>query len=179
MARITKTDWTCEKCGCVNPLDATGLQKDCTCQMSSIPASWIIAQKAMRSISLSLKETDQSYISKGEISLSHTINLLNVKTSTGDPSLKISGTAVRTIQRMNVKSLLDIGKWEFNVDGTITIRPHDQKFDKNWTQPARRNWTNITKTIHDHLHVDDLLNGHTHLTIPKQVRQTQAEEYIR
>lgn len=178
MAHITKTDWTCEKCGCINPLDGIGLQKDCTRQMHSIPASWIIAQKTMHSISLSLKETDQSYISKGEISLTHAINLLNFKTSTGDPSLKISGTALRTLQRMNIKNLLDIGKWEFNDNRTITICPYGQKFNKTWNQPARRNWTNITKTIHDHLHIDDILNGQTQLAIPKQIRQTQAEEFI-
>jgi hypothetical protein len=132
----------------------------------------------MRSISLSLKETDQSYIAKGEVSLSHAINILNLKTFTGDPSVKINGTTLRTIQRMNIKSLGDIGKWEFNNDGTITIRPYDQKFDKNWTQPARRNWTTITKTIHNHLQIDDLLNGDTQLAIPRHTRQDQAEEYI-
>ena len=61
MALITKMDWTCEKCGCVNPLDGQGLHKDCTRQIKSIPASWIIAQRMMRSMSLSLKEINQSY----------------------------------------------------------------------------------------------------------------------
>ena len=179
MALITKMDWTCEKCGCVNPLDGPGLHKDCTRQIKSIPASWIIAQRMMRLTSLSLKETDQSYIYKGEVSLTHVSNLFNLKTSTDSPHLKINGTALRTLHRMNVKNLQDIGKWEFNNDGTITIHPNNQVFDKSWTQAARRNWTNITKTIHDHIHIDDLLNGHTDLAIPKDIRQARAEECIR
>jgi hypothetical protein len=179
MAHITRADWICEKCGCINPLDEMGLEKDCTRQTKSIPTSWIVAQKMMRSMSLTLKETDQSYISKGEVSLAHTINILNHKISTEHPNLKVNGTALRTLQRMNIKNLRDIGKWEFNDDGTITIQPFDQKFDKKWTLPARRNWTIITNALHDHLQMDDLLNGYTELAISRDTRKAQAEEYIR
>lgn len=179
MALITRADWICEKCGCVNPLDGIGLQRDCIRQLKSIPASWIIAQRTMRSISLSLKETDQSYISKGDVSLPHAVNILNHKISTANPSLKINGTALRTLQRKNINKICDIGKWIFNNDGTITIHPHHQVFDKTWTLPARRNWTNITKILQDHLHIDDLLCGFTELAISRHIRQNRTEEYIR
>ena len=123
MAHITKADWMCEKCGCVNPLEGQGLQKDCTRHMKLIPASWITAQKMMRSISLSLRETDQSYISKGEVSLTHAINLVNLKVSIDHLALKISGTALRTLQRMNIKNLRDVGEWEIDHDGTVISIP--------------------------------------------------------
>ena len=54
MAHITRADWICEKCGCINPLDEIGLKKDCTRQTKSIPTSWIVAQKMMHSMSLTL-----------------------------------------------------------------------------------------------------------------------------
>ena len=41
---------------------------------------------------------------------------------------------------------------------------------------------NITKTIHDHLRINDLLSGESgdiDLAIPRHIRQAQAEEYIR
>jgi len=179
MALITRADWMCEKAGCINPLDGIGLQKDYIRQMKSIPANWIIAQKMMNSVSLSLRETDQSYVARGDVSLTHAVNICNHKTLTENPTVKINGTALRTIQRMNIKSIRDIGKWMFNDDGTITVHAHKQVFDKSWTQPARKNWANITKTLHDHLHINDILCGTTELAIPRPIRQDQAENYIR
>jgi hypothetical protein len=156
-----------------------GLKKDCTRQIKSVPTGWIVAQKMMRSMSLTLKETDQSYISKGEVSLAHTVNILNHKISTEHPDLKVNGTALRTLQRMDVKNLRDVGTWKFNDDGTITIQPIDQKFDKNWTLPARRNWAIFAKALHEHLKMDDLLNRYIELAIPRDTRKAQAERYIR
>ena len=181
MALITRADWICEKCNCINPLDGAGLQKDCTRQLKSIPASWIIAQKTMCTISLSLKETDQSYVPKGDISLAHAVNIFNHKVSIAgqDPNLKISGTALRTIQRKNIMRIQDLGKWLINDDGSVTIHPQGQIFDKSWTQPARRNWTTITKTLQDHLDIDDLLCGATELAKPRHIRQHKSEELIR
>ena len=179
MALLTRADWICEKCGCVNPLDGIGLQKDCIRQLKSIPASWIIAQKTMRSISLSLKETDQSYVPIGDVSLAHAINIFNHKISITNPELKINGTALRTLQRRGIKKISDVGKWLVNNDGTVTIHAYHQVFDKSWTLPASRNWTNITETLRDHLHIDDLLCGTTELAKPRHMRQNQNEEYIR
>ena len=142
----------------------------------SIPASWIVAQKTMRSLSLSLKETDQSYIHKGDVSLAHAVNIFNHKISIANPSLKINGTALRTLQRKNIKKIQDISEWHFNNDGTITIHAHNQIFDKSWTMPACRNWTNITKTLHDHLHIDGLLCGSTELAISSRNKQKNTYE---
>jgi len=132
----------------------------------------------MNSVSLSLRETDQSYVARGDVSLTHAVNICNHKTLTENPTVKINGTTLRTIQQMNIKSIRDIGKWMFNDDGTITVHAHKQVFDKSWTQPARKNWANITKTLHDHLHINDILCGTTELAIPRPIRQDQAENYI-
>jgi hypothetical protein len=56
----------------------------------------------MSTLSLSLKETDQSYIPKGDVSLAHALNIFNHKIATTDPSLKINGTA---LQRKDIKKI--------------------------------------------------------------------------
>ena len=179
MALLTRADWTCDKNHCINPLDGPGLLKDHMRRTKSIPANWLIAQKMMSAISLSLRETDQSYIAKGEVSLSHAINLYNHKMSTAPSPTKISGTALRTLDRMNIKNIGDLGKWMFNDNGSITIHAHKLKFDKSWTPPARKNWIAITETLREHLHIEDLLSGPTELAQPKPMRQVWAENYIR
>ena len=77
MARITLMDWTCEKNGCIYPLDGLGLQRDFSRQSRAIPAEWITARKAMKDLSLSLRQTDQSYIINGDVSLSHVMHVCN------------------------------------------------------------------------------------------------------
>ena len=79
MALITRAEWICEKAGCINLIDGKGLEKDFTCHAKLIPSSWIEAQKIMHRLQLSLRETDQSYIAKGEVSLSHAVNVYNHK----------------------------------------------------------------------------------------------------
>lgn len=70
MAKITMADWTCEKNGCVYPLDGDGLLKGFSHYARSIPGGWIIAQKVMRDLPapLSLRMTDQSSLVDGEVS---------------------------------------------------------------------------------------------------------------
>jgi hypothetical protein len=65
IARINLADWNCSINDCMNPLDGRGLIKSFTRYYRKIPASWIIAQKAMSTLSLklSLRLTDYSYIS--------------------------------------------------------------------------------------------------------------------
>lgn len=79
MAKITMADWTCEKNGCVYPLDGDGLLKGFSHYARSIPGGWIIAQKVMRDLPapLSLRMTDQSSLVDGEVSLSHVVNICN------------------------------------------------------------------------------------------------------
>ena len=64
----------------VNPLEENGIQQDFThrLQYHMIPAAWIIAQKEMGAMKppLRLSATDQSYILKGDVSISHGLKLI-------------------------------------------------------------------------------------------------------
>ena len=178
MALITKADWTCEKNGCINPLDGTSPKKDITCQVKLIPANWIIAQHMMHSLSLSMRETDQSHIAKGEVSLSHAVHIYNHKISSRNPSYKINGTTLKTLQRMGINTIQDLGNWIIDEHGTITLQSRQLTFDKHWTQAARKNWKTVTTLLRDHLQLDDMVTGPLDLAIPRQIRQTKAENQI-
>ena len=179
MALITKADWTCEKAGCINPIDGKGLEKDFACQAKSIPSSWIEAQKIMRRLKLSLRETDQSYIAKSEVSLSHAINVYNHKISAQNANLKINGTTLRTITLKNIVSIKDFGSWTFNNDGRITLKAKAQLFSKSWSQAASRNWKVVSQHLDEHLQIDDLISGPLDLAIPKPIQQLRVENIIR
>jgi hypothetical protein len=77
MARLTLANWTCVINRCVYPLDGKGLQRDFTGQYRNIPAAWIIAHKIMITLEpkLALRMTDCSHILRGEVSLSHVLNV--------------------------------------------------------------------------------------------------------
>ena len=80
MARINLADWTCSINNCINFVDSHGLIKTFTQYYQKIPASWIIAQKAMSTLSLklSLCLTDCNYILQGNMSISHALNICHV-----------------------------------------------------------------------------------------------------
>ena len=179
MALITKADWTCEKNQCINPLDGLGLKKDFTRQVKSILANWIIAQCMMCSLSLSLRETDQSYITKGDVSLSHAVHIYNHKISSRNPSDKINGTTLKTLQRMGINTIQDFGKWIMDKDGTILLQSWQLMFDRSWTQATRKNWKTVTTLLRDHLQIDDMISRPLDLAIPRQTRQMNAENQIR
>ncbi|KAF9050200.1 hypothetical protein BJ165DRAFT_1315191, partial [Panaeolus papilionaceus] len=115
MALITLADWTCDKSGCRNPLEDGGLTKDFAKQMKQIPASWITAQKTMSATGLSLRRTDQSDILRGEVSISHAVNICNHKLEQTDR--KVNGTTLLSLKRMGIKHLRDIGKWKITDEG--------------------------------------------------------------
>ena len=76
MARITYRDWMCQLNRCLCPFSQAGLRQHFTPRRASIPSAWIIAHQVLRSLGLSIVDTDQSYISCGEVSLRHIANLL-------------------------------------------------------------------------------------------------------
>ena len=179
MALIMKADWTCEKNQCINPIDGIGLKRNLICQVKSIPANWIIAQHVMHSLSLSLRETNQSYIAKGDVSLSHAIQVYNHKISSKNLPQKINGTTLRTIQHMGINTIQDFGKWIIDDSGIIAVQNWQITFDKTWTQAGCKNWTTITNLLGEHLRLNDLVSGPLDLAIPRQTQQTIAENQIR
>ena len=98
-------DWTCEKNGCVYPLDGDGLQKGFLHYVQSIPAGWIIAQQVMKDLPtpLSLRMTDQSSLAGGEVSLSHVVNVCNHQNP--QKFADLNGNMLRSLRTKGIQSL--------------------------------------------------------------------------
>ena len=67
MAKITLAGWMCSVNGCDNPIDSP-LNQNYTRLKKKLPLVWIEAQKAMRMLSLNIRQTD---VSKGQVSITH------------------------------------------------------------------------------------------------------------
>ncbi|KAF8191175.1 hypothetical protein BJ912DRAFT_849617 [Pholiota molesta] len=141
MALITLADWTCEKAGCDNPIDGMGLKRNYGRQLKSIPAGWIIAQKSMAEISLSLKRTDQSDLTQGDVSISHIVSICNHKIP--HENRTVNGNTMLSLKKKNITSLKDIGKWIIDQEGNIKIDIRKRDIDSRWTQAAKTNWTKV------------------------------------
>jgi len=136
MARVMMADWTCEKNGCVYPLDGNGLLKGFSHHMQSIPAGWIIAQKVMKDLltPLSLRMMDQSSFAGGEVSLSHMVNICNHRNP--QKFADLNGNTLRLLQMKGIQSLQDIGRWVVTTSGEVVISEYEQCFDKTWSPAA-------------------------------------------
>jgi hypothetical protein len=77
--------------------------------MMQIPAEWIIARNAMRSFNppLTLRNTDQSFLINGEVSISHIIDM----GSHNHPQIGqiFDGKALRSLKLRGLLTLKDIG----------------------------------------------------------------------
>ncbi|KAK0219084.1 hypothetical protein IW262DRAFT_1462703 [Armillaria fumosa] len=81
MAHITLADWTCAINGCVNPFDSQDSQREFSHYYGRIPTAWIVTQKAMTKMPspLYLRHTDQSHVSRCEMSLTHAARICALK----------------------------------------------------------------------------------------------------
>ena len=177
MAIITLMDWMCEKNGCRYPLDGIGSRKDFTRFFRSIPAGWIVAQKLMIDLSLFLRQTDQSYITQGDVSLTHVLYASDL--STLQIPSKVNGVTLRSLRLKGIQNLKDIGNWVIDRNGDIVISVNAPSFDKTWSLAARNNWMKLATALNQALHMDDLVNGDVDLAIPKRLRLLKAEATIR
>jgi hypothetical protein len=174
MATITLADWTCEKNGCRNPLDGPGLGKDFTGHLRSIPAAWILAQKAMKDLSLSLREIDQSYLTEGYVSITH---LIRAGCPNNSQITKVlNGT---TLRPLGIKQLRDVGTWVIDDEGKIVVSLTRPNIDRTWSTAARLNWNKLEDVIHGKLQLKHVINGSIDLAIPKTIREANAESLIR
>lgn len=178
MAKITMADWTCEKNGCVYPLDGDGLLKGFSHCIRSIQAGWLIAQKVMRDLlaPLSLRMTDQSFLANGEVSLSHIVNSCNHRKS--QILADLNGHTLRSLRVKGIRNLQDVGKWVIGKSGEVLISEHELRFDRTWSVAARRNWTTLTNAFRNGLMLGHLVNGPLELAIPRAVRESRAENVI-
>ncbi|KAF9234430.1 hypothetical protein BU15DRAFT_52628, partial [Melanogaster broomeanus] len=104
MAHITLADWTCSLTKCSYPLTGPGLSRDFSRTRSSLPFSWIMAHNTLRSLHISLLETDQSYWLTGDVSLAHIAHLQN-------PVLHPSHVIVANLARAGFTHLHQTGSW--------------------------------------------------------------------
>ena len=178
MAKITMSDWMCEKNGCVYPLDGDGLLKGFSHYIRSIPAGWIITQKVMRDlpIPLSLRMTDQSALANGEVSLSHVINICNHWNPQNLADL--NGNMLRSLHMKGIRNLQDVGRWVIEKSGEVVILERELHFDRTWSVAARKNWMALTNAFRDGLMLKRLVNGPLELSTPRTVRESRAENVI-
>ena len=176
LAKITLADWMCEKSGCLYPLDGEGLRKDFSRLDQSVPSAWLTAHRVLKKLDLSLREIDQSYIAKGDVSLTHVVR----SCSHSHPQIpdKINGTVLRTLRLKGIRRLVDAGKWVFDSCGKIVLRLVPTPSDKSWSAAARLNWEKLANAVHGQMSIDDVLPGPADLTIPREIRRDIAERLI-
>lgn len=144
MAHIMLADWTCTINGCMNPLDSAGLQQNFVHYYGQIPTAWIVAQKGMGKMPspLSLHLTDQSFISRCEMSLTHAAKIC-ARNSRNLPH----GHVWISLWVRGIQWLHQVGKWcgpDFKVQQVLPF-PSQRKTD----QGAVNAWTSMRQTIHD------------------------------
>jgi hypothetical protein len=176
MARLTLADWTCAINHCVYPLDGKGLLREFTGQYRKIPAAWVIAHKIMTTFEpkLALRVTDNSHILRGEVSLTHVLNIAKAHGKTVP-----DGRVIKTLTSRGVSRLADIGSWQ-TASGIVShfkskeIAPGGA----NWTAKAKENWDRIAGIL---LEIDAkwFTSGDRDLMTTRDVRKSRAETFIK
>jgi hypothetical protein len=175
VALITLADWTCAINGCMGPLDGLGLSRNFTQYYKRIPAAWIVAQNSMTSLKpkLSLRLTDSSHIMRGEVSISHTINLC--KAHGADVP---NGHAIRSLTTKGIRMLSHAGRWIKNQSNKLIFTAIESPAPQaRWTETARGHWDQISSLLNK-LDSAWLFNGESTLIVPRPQRQIEAEDYI-
>jgi len=168
------TDWTCKQNNCLYPLGGIGLQRDFSQQMHLIPAEWVMAQKVLKDMSLSLRLTDQSGIIEGDILLTHVKNLCNHSGS--QVFTDITGISLRSLRLKGIHTLKDFGEWTMDLDGQICITNH--VFDKTWSSAAKSSWRWLVHALCEKIQIDDLVIGPVDPALPHKLREQWAEALV-
>ena len=74
MAQITLADWSCSLNNCNNPLE-TKMDRNFMRFYNNIPVAWLEAQQGLQKLGVNLHKTDLSFISTGEVSISHILKI--------------------------------------------------------------------------------------------------------
>lgn len=129
----------CRYNNCGQAIDGGGLQKKFTHLYSKIPATWLIAHSLLSTMTpkLSLRQTDNSHILDGEVSLLHMTNICKAH------SLQVlDGVAVNCMTRVGITLLQHIGCWRKNLSGEWFFEPRTKPELKTtqWTDATIRIW---------------------------------------
>ncbi|KAK6968924.1 hypothetical protein R3P38DRAFT_3508508 [Favolaschia claudopus] len=107
MAHISLADWTCGINQCRHPFDGSSTLDSFLRQTSNLPTAWITAHCTLRDAGISVRATDLSHFSTGNVSLIHIYNALPIPLRGNIPrSLLTSLTGVGVIQ------LRDAASWD-------------------------------------------------------------------
>ncbi|KAK0208498.1 hypothetical protein DFS33DRAFT_1484845 [Desarmillaria ectypa] len=72
MAQITMADWACTYNSCTFPFEASSLARSFRPSFhGKLPHTWLLAHDVLRSLNVSIRSTDQSNVSLGQLSLTH------------------------------------------------------------------------------------------------------------
>ena len=171
MARITLADWTCSINGCRNPLDGSGLHRNFSRYWNKIPGAWIVGQEGMNRTSISLRATDYSFITKGEVSISHLCNLMPGSTET------THGRLFKSLRARGVQWVHQTGYWT----NGLTLNIHDAPpfpIHRRIDQPGNAAWEAIKGRL-EQVNLTECIHGSHELLESKDYRRTKVETYIR
>ena len=179
MALITLADWTCHVNNCINPLVEPGILKHFTrrLHLHTIPAAWIIAQRAMGDMKppLRLCSTDHSHVIEGDVSISHSLRLMKKH----DDSFP-SGIAANSLRAAGLTLIKHLGSWRItnhvlrfiplDIDHFIPTR-------RKLSKAARSNWHKTTAAL-ALSSIDWFFFGSSDLLTPPLQRRDLAENHI-
>ena len=142
-----------------------------------VQEKWLLtAHCTLKKLGLSLRETDQSYIAQGDVSLSHIIHSCS-HTCPQNPAT-VNGTTLWSLWLKGLGKLADVGSWVIDPHGNIVMHLVQLHIDRSWSAAAHQNWNKLFNALHDQLHIEDVLYGPLDLAIPRQVRSWRAENLI-
>jgi len=176
LAKIILLDCMCKKNDCSYPLSGDGLKKDFFHLDQSIPSAWLTAHRVLKKLDLLLIETDQSYITEGDASLSHIVH--SCSHNNLQIPVNVNGIILCSLQVKGVRRLADAGNWMIDIHSNISAHLIQPVFDRSWSTAACLNWWKLFDTLHGQARIDHVLCGPPDLAIPQQVRKRQAENVI-
>ncbi|KAF5377888.1 hypothetical protein D9615_006803 [Tricholomella constricta] len=179
MAQVTLADWSCQYNHCSSPLSAPGISRNATNLYRHIPHSWPTAQAALRDTSLTLAQTDLSFIPSGSVNIRHLYSLSCTTPSFTLPHDLIPSRTFNNFQRHDMTTLSHFGSWVFDPDTNLPISFSPTFLPLSCPTSLRRDWPLFTSwfqllpaILYDLSHADPLL------LLPRRTRQHLAEHTI-
>ncbi|KAJ7809379.1 hypothetical protein B0H14DRAFT_2288600, partial [Mycena olivaceomarginata] len=105
-AHISLADWTCGINQCRHPFDGSSLQDSFLRQTANLPSAWITAHCTLRDAGVSIRATDLSHFTSGNVSLTHIYNALPIPLRGNIPQ-----SLLTSVLRAGVTQLRDAADW--------------------------------------------------------------------
>ena len=171
LASISLADWTCSLAHCHSPLHAASpaFHRSFARLSHKIPSSWVIAHSVLRNLSLSIHDTDLSYLLSGQVALQH---LARTSEFPSTPSSHL----IRQLTSAGFTQLSDIGSWSPGLLPThFSFQPHADLPDLLHFTSALPSLPSLTAWLSS-LSLSSLTYGSPSLALPPRTRQHLAEK---